>query len=155
MAVHAHQDQITRVIELAASIERVWLAVTDHDEFGRWFRVHLDNPFRVGETTTGHMTLPGLEHVAWASLTEQIEHERLFVFSWPPTAVDLETTYSPNAKVRVEFRFEQIADNRTRLTITESGFLQFPELKRLDILRSNTEGWNTQARNIAAHVEHK
>ena len=39
------------------------------------------------------------------------------------------------------------------MTIVESGFLQFPDTKRLDILRSNAEGWEIQSKNIAAHVE--
>ena len=41
----------------------------------------------------------------------------------------------------------------SRLTITERGFLQFPESKRLEVLRSNEQGWDEQARNVAAHVE--
>ncbi len=87
----------------------------------------------------------------WESVTEQMVHERLFVFSWPPSAIDPETKYDAGAKVTVEFRL-QPTDNGTRLTITESGFLQFPESKRLEVLRSNTEGWDIQAKNVAAHV---
>lgn len=145
-------DRIEKIVELRAPIERVWRALTDHEEFGSWFRVQLDGPFEVGRTTTGRMTYPGHEDVAWVSVTEQLDHERVFAFSWPPSAVDPETAYDEDAKVRVEFRLEPIADG-TRLTITESGFLQFPDAKRLEILRSNETGWNIQAGNIAAHVE--
>ena len=53
------------------------------------------------------------------------------------------------AKVRVEFRLEP-TEKGTRLTITETGFLQFPDSKRLEILRSNAEGWDIQAKNVAA-----
>ena len=116
------------------------------------FRVRLDNPFEVGTTTTGNITYPGYEHMKWVSLTEQMEHECLFVFSWPPGAVDPDTEYDADAKVRVEFRLEP-TEKGTRLTITESGFQQFPESKRLEVLRSNAEGWDIQARNVAAHVE--
>lgn len=52
----------------------------------------------------------------------------------------------------VEFRLQPI-DNGTRLTITETGFLQFPESKRLEVLRSNKEGWDMQAKNIAEYVK--
>ncbi len=152
MSIDKDQDKIEKVVDLAAPVARVWRAITDHEEFGKWFRVRLDNPFKVGETTTGNITYPGYEHMKWESLTEQMENERLFVFSWPPSAVDPDTEYGADAKVAVEFRLEP-TDGGTRLTITESGFQQFPEAKRLEVLRSNTWGWNEQAKNVAAHVE--
>ncbi len=152
MNKHKDQDHIEKVVDLAAPVARVWRAITDHEEFGEWFRVRLDQPFEVGATTTGNVTYPGHEHMEWVSVTERMDHERLFAFSWPPSAVDPETEYDKDAKVLVEFRLESIGEG-TRLTITETGFQQFPETKRLDVLRSNTEGWNIQAKNIADYVE--
>ncbi len=145
------QNKIVKVVELAAPIAKVWRAIADHEAFGAWFGVKLNDPFAVGKTTTGHITQPGHEHVQWLSVTEEMQDERLFVFSWPPSALDSETQYAAEAKVRVEFRLEAAGEG-TRLTITESGFEQFPDAKRLEILRSNTEGWNIQARNIATYV---
>lgn len=153
MTMDKNQDQIEKVVDLTAPVARVWRAITDYKAFGEWFRVRLDGPFEVGATTTGHITYPGHEHVKWVSVTEQMEHERLFAFSWPPSAADPETQYEADAKVRVEFRLEP-TESGTRLTITESGFQQFPDAQRLEVLRSNIEGWNIQAKNIAAHVEH-
>jgi len=152
MDVPKDQDRIEKVVELAAPVARVWRALTDHEEFGAWFRVRLDGPFEVGRATTGMITSPGHEDVKWVSVTEQMDHGRLFAFSWPPSAVDPGTEYDEDAKVRVEFRLEP-TEQGTRLTIAESGFSQFPESKRLEILRSNREGWDIQARNVAAHVE--
>jgi uncharacterized protein YndB with AHSA1/START domain len=152
MRIHKGQDQVEKIVELAAPVARVWRAITNHTEFGEWFRVRLDNPFKVGETTTGNITSPGHEHMEWVSLTEQMDHERLFAFSWPPSAIDPDTEYDADAKVRVEFRLEP-TERGTRLIITETGFQQFPASIRLEVLRSNTEGWDIQAKNIAAHVE--
>lgn len=152
MSIHKDQDRIEKVVDLAAPVARVWRAITDHMEFGEWFRVRLDGPFEVGATTTGNITYPGHEHVKWVSTTEQMDHECLFVFSWPPSTIDPDTDYGMEAKVRVEFRLEPI-ETGTRLTITETGFQQFPEKKRLDVLRSNVEGWDIQAKNITAYVE--
>lgn len=151
-SANGSQDRIEKIVDLKASVSRVWRALTDHEEFGAWFHVRLDGPFQVGEVTTGNMTFPGSEHLKWESLTERLVPEELFQFSWPPSAVDPETEYPANAKVMVEFRLEPTEDG-TRLTITESGFLQFPESKRLEVLRSNREGWDIQARHVAAHVE--
>lgn len=152
MNIRKDQDCIEKVVDLAAPVARVWRALTDHREFGEWFRVRLDGPFEVGATTTGNITYPGHEHLQWVSTTEVMDDERLFAFSWPPSAIDPGTEYDADAKVRVEFRLEP-TDTGTRLTITESGFLQFPESKRLEVLRSNTEGWDIQAKHIATHVE--
>lgn len=146
-----NQDRIEKVVDLAAPVSRVWRALTSHEEFGQWFRVRLDGPFEVGATTTGNVTYPGYEHMEWVSVTEQMEPERLFVFSWPPGTLDPDTEYGDDAKVVVEFRLEP-RDNGTRLTIIETGFLQFPESKRLEVLRSNQQGWEMQAENIAAYV---
>lgn len=146
------QDRIEKIVELSAPVSRVWRALTDHVQFGEWFRVRLDGPFEVGATTTGRITYPGHEHVEWVSVTEEMTPERRFVFSWPPGAVDPDTEYPGDAKVTVVFGLEPTEEG-TRLTITESGFLQFPERKRLDILRSNIEGWNIQAKHIAEYVE--
>jgi len=153
MSIHRDQDRIEKIVELSAPVARVWRAISDHVEFGKWFRVRLDGPFKVGRTTTGNITYPGYEHVEWVSVTEQMEPESLFVFSWPPSAIDPDTEYAADAKVLVAFRLEPTQAGGTRLTITETGFLQVPESKRLEALRSNTEGWNIQAGNIAAHVE--
>ncbi len=146
------QNKIEKVVDLSAPVARVWRALTDHKQFGEWFRVRLDQPFQVGATTTGNITMPGHEDMQWISVTEQMVHERLFVFSWPPGAVDPDTHYDEGAKVIVEFLLEPMGEG-TRLTITETGFHLFPEAKRLEILRSNLEGWNIQAEHIATYVK--
>lgn len=152
MPIHKDQDRIEKTVDLAAPVAQVWRALTDPGEFGAWFRVRLDNGFAVGETTTGTMTYPGHEHVKWVSVTEAMDHEHLFSFSWSPSAVDPDTEYGETAKVLVEFRLNSI-ESGTRLVITESGFQQFPEPKRLEILRSSSEGWDTQVDNVKSHVE--
>ena len=60
---HLDQDRIEKIVELAAPVSRVWRAITDHNEFGEWFRVRLDGPFQIGEATTGNITYPGYEHI--------------------------------------------------------------------------------------------
>ena len=50
-------DRIEKSADLRAPVERVWRALTDHEEFGTWFRVKLDGPFIVGEPSTGRTTL--------------------------------------------------------------------------------------------------
>jgi len=46
-------DRIEKSIAIAAPVERVWRALTDHEEFGAWFRVQLEGPFVPGEVSRG------------------------------------------------------------------------------------------------------
>ena len=56
-------DRIEKRVELKAPVARVWRALTDHREFGQWFRVNLAGPFVPGQVSRGKMTHPGYEHV--------------------------------------------------------------------------------------------
>jgi uncharacterized protein YndB with AHSA1/START domain len=145
-------DRIEKSVEIAAPLERVWRALTDHEAFGAWFRVSLDGPFAAGETSTGHITHPGYEHVRWEAVVERIEPPTLFSFRWHPYAIDPEIDYSAEPTTLVEFRLEPIATG-TRLTVTESGFEALPEHRRPDALRMNERGWAAQMANIAAYVQ--
>ena len=51
---------IEKQIELKAPVSRVWRALTDHNEFGEWFRVKLENPFVPGQVSRGRILYPGL-----------------------------------------------------------------------------------------------
>ena len=148
------QDCIEKDIELRSPVARVWRALTDHEEFGEWFRVKLDGPFVVGSVSTGQITYPGYEHMKWVATVEAMEPERLFSFSrWCPYGGDPEVDYSNEPTTLVEFKLEPSSDG-TRLVISECGFNALPDdERRVDALRSNTSGWNEQVKNIAAHVE--
>lgn len=77
-------DCIEKQIELKAPVARVWRALTDHKEFGEWFRVNLETPFVPGETTRGNITYPGCEHLVMEVVVDTMEPERLFSFRWHP-----------------------------------------------------------------------
>ena len=145
------EDRIIKVVELAAPVERVWRALTDHEEFSRWFRVRLDQPFVVGTVSTGMMTHSGCEHMPWLAQIERMDHERLFAFRWHDYDESLSAPIADQPMTLVEFQLEPTADG-TRLTITESGFSALPDPRRLEVLRGNTEGWSFQAENIVKHV---
>ena len=145
-------DRIEKTIELNAPIERVWRALTDHNEFGEWFRVKLDAPFAPGEVSRGHMTYPGYEHLKWEATVKQMDAPRHFSFTWHPYAIDPDVDYSGETPTLVEFRLAPTATG-THLTVMESGFAAIPEHRRPDALRMNEGGWSQQMKNIKAHVE--
>lgn len=145
-------DRIQRSILIAAPVERVWRALTDHEEFGAWFRVSLDGPFVPGEVSSGRITHPGYEHLKWEARVVAMEAPRLFAFTWHPYAVDPDQDYSAEPPTRVEFRLEPAAEG-TNLTVTESGFEAIPAGRRDEALRMNTGGWEAQVENVKAHAE--
>jgi uncharacterized protein YndB with AHSA1/START domain len=144
-------DRIEKRIELAAPVSRVWRALTDYLEFGQWFGVKLDGPFRAGQVSRGHITHPGYEHVKWKAVVQKMEPERLFSFTWHPYAIDPKIDYSGETPTLVEFRLEETASG-TLLLITESGFDKIPSHRRLDAFRMNDGGWAQQLKNIEKHV---
>ena len=147
-------DHIEKRIELNASVSRVWKALTDHNEFGEWFRVKLDGPFKSGEVSRGHVTYPGYEHLKWEATIKAIDPERYFAFTWHPYAVDPKVDYSEEPPTLVEFRLEKIPTG-TLLLLTESGFDKIPADRRLEAFRMNDGGWTEQMKNIESHVAQK
>lgn len=81
-------DSIIKTIEIAAPVEKVWDALIDHEKFGIWFRVALDQPFAVGQASTGHMTYPGYEDYRWEARVVAIEPMTRFAYEWPATGGD-------------------------------------------------------------------
>lgn len=147
-------NQIEKRIELKAPISRVWRALTDHREFGEWFRVHLDGPFVPGQLSTGHITYPGYEHVPWKAVVQKMEPERVFSFTWHPYSVDPQTDYDQEEPTLVEFRLEETPAG-TLLVLTESGFDKIPSDRRVEAFRRNEGGWTEQMKNIESYVAHQ
>jgi uncharacterized protein YndB with AHSA1/START domain len=145
-------DRIEKSIDIAGPVERVWRALTDHEEFGAWFRVRLEGPFVVGEVSRGRMTYPGYEHLPWEARVVAMEAPTLFAFTWHPYALDPDRDYSAEPQTRVEFRLAADGEG-TRLTVIESGFDSIPAERRGEALRMNTSGWEAQVGNVKAHVE--
>lgn len=148
-------DSIVRTVVIDAPVERVWDALIDHEKFGSWFRVALDQPFMPGGASTGHMTYPGYEDYRWEARIVAIEPMTRFALEWPATGGDkaLMESGEPVAEwTLVEFCLEPTAAG-TRLTISESGFDRVPEPRRTNVMRDNGAGWTEQAQNIKSFVE--
>ncbi len=149
------EDRIEKRIELKAPISRVWRALTDHREFGEWFRVALEGPFVPGATVRGRCLYPGYEHIVWEAEIQQIEPERLFSFTWPVAKsidkAEYKADYTGEPRTLVEFRLEKTADG-TLLVLTESGFSKLPDDRRESAFRRNEGGWTEQMKNIENYV---
>jgi uncharacterized protein YndB with AHSA1/START domain len=144
-------DEIRKHLLIKAPPARVWRAVTDADQFGVWFRVKLETPFVVGQSTSGQITYAGWEHLRFTLVTEAIEPETRFAYRWHPYAVDMNKDYSAEHMTRVEFLLEP-QDGGTLLTVVESGFDRLPPERIAEAFRMNERGWAEQLDNIQAYV---
>jgi uncharacterized protein YndB with AHSA1/START domain len=169
----ASYDRIEKQVTLRAPVSRVWRAITDADEFGRWFGVRLEGDFVAGTTLTG-MFDEGLNEAAIVDYqkslglspskvkmpdkhtvfctVERIEPEHYFSFRWIPYGIDAEADPQNEPTTLVEFRLEEVPGG-TRLAIVESGFDRVPAHRRERAFRMNEGGWAAQAENIRKYVE--
>ena len=166
-------DRIEKKVTLRAPVSRVWKAIADSREFGRWFGFELEGAFEQGRTISGRFTggfdeAALIEYQKRVGLTpskvklpegptvfctvERIEAERYFSFRWIPYGIDAEADPANEPTTLVEFRLEPAAEG-TLLTIVESGFDRVPAHRRERAFRMNEGGWAAQAENLRRHVE--
>jgi|SRR5580658_175389 uncharacterized protein YndB with AHSA1/START domain len=145
-------DRIERKILLKAPRSRVWRALSDAEEFGRWFGVDFTGKaFVAGKLVQGQVTYPGYEHIAMEVQIERIVPERLLSWHWHPAAIDPAVDYSHEPTTLVVFELEE-ADGGTLLRVVESGLDKIPLERRATVFRLNTSGWDEQMKNIEKHV---
>jgi uncharacterized protein YndB with AHSA1/START domain len=168
-------DRIEKRVTLRAPVSRVWRAIADAKEFGRWFGFTLEGPFVAGQTIRG--TFNGIvDEAAIAAYqksagvkpsklrlpagstvfctVERIEPERYFSFRWIPYGIDADADPANEPTTLVELTLEAVAEG-TRLTIVESGFDRVPAHRRARAFRMNEGGWAAQAENLRKHVEER
>jgi uncharacterized protein YndB with AHSA1/START domain len=157
-------DRIEKKILLRATLERVWRAISDSTEFGSWFGMKFDGPFRpgakmsvtiVGTTVDPEVAKQQAQHagVAFEITIDKIEPERLFSFRWHPHAVEPGADYAAEPTTLVAFSLEQVADG-VMLTVSESGFDQIPIDRRAKAFTANEGGWSIVVKLIEGYLGH-
>ena len=144
-------DRIEKKILLKASRSRVWRALTDAVEFGKWFGVIMAGPFSPGARLTGKITHPGYEDAPFEITIERMDAERLFSYRWHPYAHDPKVDYSSEPTTLVVFELQEQGGG-TLLTVVESGFDGIPLARRAEAFRMNDQGWAEQMKSIERHV---
>ncbi len=155
-------DRIQKKVLLHTSRERAWRALADSTEFGQWFGIKFDGPFRPGGADAGRhcghhsecevaKAQKQHEGLAFDITIERMEPECLFSFRWHPNAVERGFDYSAEATTVVEFALEEVAEG-VMLTVTESGFDQIPMARRAKAFTANEQGWETMVRVIEEYL---
>ena len=155
-------DRIEKSVLLRAPRERVWRAISDSKQFGRWFGVQFDGPFVAGASIVGKMVTTTVDaEVAkrqeaykghrFEFVVDRIEPMRFFSFRWHPFAMDSSVDYSKEPSTLVAFVLEEVQDG-TKLTVTESGFDQIPIERRAKAFAANEGGWTAQMKLIEKYL---
>jgi len=144
-------DRITDQSLLRTHRTRVWQALSDSGEFGRWFGVKGIGAFAPGATVRGKITHKGYEHVTWEATIERMETGRLLSFRWHPYAVAPDLDYSGEPTTLVVFELSDAA-NGTLLTVVESGFDGIPAVRRAKAYEMHKQGWAMQMKSIAEYL---
>ncbi|OBH54685.1 vanillate O-demethylase oxidoreductase VanB [Mycobacterium mantenii] len=155
--------KIEKHVVLHAPLDRVWRAISDADEFGRWFGVRFDGPFVAGTSVTAAISPTAVDsevakrqetHAGVQSTWQivAIEPQRRFAYRWHPFAVDPDVDYDLEPTTLVEFTLSEQPDG-VLLTITESGFEAIPEARRGPSFEANGEGWAIQTTLVRRYVE--
>ncbi|MFA6147046.1 MAG: SRPBCC family protein [bacterium] len=147
-------DRITEKVLLRVPRSRVWNAIADSGEFGRWFGVQGLGDFHPGATVQGKITHKGYEHVTWEATVGWMDPGRLFSFRWHPYAVAPDLDYSGEPTTLVVFELED-DPNGTLLTVVESGFDGIPESRRAKAYEMHKQGWAGQMKSIAEYLVKK
>src|SRR5215469_9688717 len=133
-------DRIEKKILLRAPRRRVWQALADSAEFGRWFGVSFEASFTPGARLRGTIVGTAVDpdvakaqqqyrDVPFEITIDRVEPERLLSFRWHPYAIERGVDYSQEPTTLIVFTLEEVA-NGVMLTVTESGFDQIPLARR-------------------------
>jgi uncharacterized protein YndB with AHSA1/START domain len=155
-------DRIEKEVLLKAPLDRVWRAISDADEFGRWFGVRFDGPFLAGTSVIGTITPTTVdEDVAKAQQPHAgkadawqivaVEPQRRLAFRWHPFGADDDSDHADESTTLVEFTLEDTSDG-VLLRIVESGFEAIPAERRQSAFEGNSEGWAAQTELVRKYL---
>ena len=146
-------DRVERSMHIKAPRSKVWGALTQAEEFGKWFGTNLEGQtFSPGKQVLGKITSRGHENMSFDAIVERMEPESLMSYRWHPYAVSQDRDYSTEERTLVTFTLKDV-DGGTLVTVVEVGFDKIPQDRRFTALRMHTMGWGAQLNNVAKHVE--
>jgi uncharacterized protein YndB with AHSA1/START domain len=142
-------DRIEREIVIEASVERVWAMVTEAEHLGTWFG---DAGAEVDLREGGSIVLRWREHGTARGVIERVDRPRVFAIRW---ALPFDEEPRPGNSTRVVFTLVPEGDDRTRLTVVESGFrsLDVSEEEKARHVEQNTSGWRSELDQLRDYAE--
>ena len=154
-------DRIEKQVQLRATRERVWQALTRSAEFGRWFGMRVEGEFAANTTVQARIVptevdpeiaakQKGYADMSFELFIERVEPMSVFSFRWQPYAAAPGDAVPPVTTL-VTFELAD-AEGGTLLTVSESGFDRIPIERRAKAFADNEGGWEMQTTLIAKYL---
>jgi uncharacterized protein YndB with AHSA1/START domain len=131
---------IERQIELRASPERVWRALTEPEEIRGWFGQSAELDLRPG----GSGRIDWDEHGSFFIRVEAVEPTTYLAWRW---AREPGVPVEDGPSTLVEFRLDPRPDGGTLLALRESGF------ERASDRETNVEGWTSELNELVTFLD--
>jgi uncharacterized protein YndB with AHSA1/START domain len=148
--IPSEMSKIEKRILLRAPRDRVWRALTNVEEFSKWFGVEAVGVFEPGARLEMSATHQGRK-MEFYVVVQHMEPGRLFSWRWHPGVPRTAVDYSIEPTTLVEFRLED-ADGGTLLTVIESGFDEISLARRAGVFGENEKGWESQLKAVERYV---
>ncbi|HEV7765581.1 MAG TPA: SRPBCC family protein [Thermoanaerobaculia bacterium] len=136
----AELARIDRTVDIKASPERVFRALTSVDEVSKWFRVAIEGEIAPGSSVWMTSTNEGFAGQRWQVHIKEMTPPTRFVWEWHPGEMDPTVDYSKEPRTLVTFTIEP-TENGTRLSVAETGFDEITLERRAKVHSDNTQGW--------------
>lgn len=139
---------VTRTIHIAATIDKVWSAVTEPEHISRWFgRAELDG---AGVGARGSLSWP--DHGPIPLRIEAIDAPRSVSYRWSDKVAAGATTPEVDDAHSTVFTFTLLAlPAGTELTVVETGFEHTSD--PAGNLEDHRGGWNAELDKLVALLE--
>jgi uncharacterized protein YndB with AHSA1/START domain len=144
--------RIDKTIELAATPERVWRALSTVEELSTWCQVTIEGVIAPGEELW--MTSVDPAHAGQrfrVRITEMTAGRRL-AWQWHPGEIDPTIDYAREPMTTVTFTLEAVGRG-TRLSVAETGFDEIALERRAKVHADNSQGWAEVLVRLQTYVE--
>ena len=148
----AQLSRIDRAIEINASPERVWRALTDEQELSTWFQVSIEGRIVAGGEVWMTSVHPQHAGQRWPVRIVELTPPRRMVWHWHPGEVEQARDYSREPQTTVTFTLEPSVHG-TRLRVSETGFEAIDLARRVKAYEDNAQGWTEVLVWLQAYVE--
>jgi uncharacterized protein YndB with AHSA1/START domain len=145
-------SRIDRTIEIEASPERVWRALTIVAELSAWFQVSIEG--EIAPNAELWMTSVHPQHAGqrWPVRILELTPPRRLVWQWHPGEIDPSRDYARDPRTTVTFTLEP-SSKGTRLSVAETGFDEIALERRAKAYADNSQGWSEVLVWLQTYVE--
>lgn len=148
----AELSRIDRSIDIRATPERVWRALTDRAELSEWFQVQIEGEIVPGNELWMTSVHPGHTGQRFRVRVVEMTPPRRLAWQWHPGEIDPAVDYSKEPLTTVTFTLEP-SGRGTRLSVAETGFDEISLARRAKVHADNRQGWTDVLVWLQRYVE--